>query len=450
MKKDIKPTFKKAVLTALFGNTGDLISEVDPKIIEPDCEYIAVVDDNITVPFPWKKCLFNHKGVTDPVIKSRIVKMFPWVFTDATTILYMDASIRLTTTLEKIEHDTVKYEGEFDIAAFQHFKGVNIYKHITDMVNMGKETDEGAVKAMMWLLARKFPFCTKLWHGGFILYRKSQAVEEFGKKWFEFYMNCGSKRDQFTLPVAVREANIRVASIPGNNKNGEYCRYVRHDIRVSKNMAVLATTGDPERIKQVNAFLGSIKRRYSQQYIRLYAVNTDVAVPTDLKIEVVRKTVEELPPEDIACYSMLPNFLLETLRTKQLDAVVWLDLPILVRKPLSSFWSIFSDNMLVGDIQDGLRFKRNIIGFGKGEQTQDLLKRWYRLSSECRNEFKKDTLYEIYMQYGGNVQLQSIQKMIYSDSGDPDAIMWCLPEDQMPYKHWKREFEYFMSNQRFG
>lgn len=186
-----------AVVTASIGERRKLLT---PDVVNPSVDYVAFVDRELNHPV-WRTVRVDRWSA-DPVRDSKLYKVFPERFVeDADASIWIDRHCRLLC-------DPAKVFGEFkeDVGLVHHYRAC-IFREGRACRDAHKDDRNLINQTVERFRLEGWPDAAGLYYGGFLLKRHSEAADRFSRLWWN-YIETGSRRDQLSLPVAVRRSRV--------------------------------------------------------------------------------------------------------------------------------------------------------------------------------------------------------------------------------------------------
>lgn len=193
---------KIAVVTASIGQPRCKL--LTPAHIRPDVDYVCFTDNTELTHDVWR-CVLREPLIKDSCRDAKRFKVLVHENIDADASIWIDAHCRLMC-------DPVEVWNDFDdpIAVIRHWRGC-IYHEARACIRRGKDARQ-RIRAAIAGYRRHHPPRWGLFYGGCILRRHTEEVEEFNRRWWRL-IAAGSRRDQLSLPVALRQSGIPFAAI---------------------------------------------------------------------------------------------------------------------------------------------------------------------------------------------------------------------------------------------
>jgi GT2 family glycosyltransferase len=212
-KESLKPTPRRIVIyTAVAGGYDDLQA---PLVRPPNCDLVAFSDQALEVE-GWQVRPFNYLH-QDPTRAARFVKLHPHVyFPDYDHSIWVDANIGVRGDIrefcERLIYDS-------SVGIFIHPLRDCVYVEADECIKREKDDPEVIKRHVARYRAEGFPENAGLWETNVVVRRHNDpdCIALMTAWWRE--MEIGSRRDQLSLPVAVRSSPITIAPLgkPGEN-----------------------------------------------------------------------------------------------------------------------------------------------------------------------------------------------------------------------------------------
>lgn len=186
---------------------------------ESSWDFICLTDNPDMRSSGWQVRPFASPFAHDPGRNSRIPKACPHrYFSDYDISLYIDNSVQLTRTPEAIVAEAFG-EGDWEWGAVQHSFRSTVRDEFNRVLQMNLD-DPSRIIEQYNCYKRYAPEVLDLppFWGGFILRKHMVAnVAEAGEYWLAHILRH-SRRDQLSLPYALRNCSVRVRTIEMDNR----------------------------------------------------------------------------------------------------------------------------------------------------------------------------------------------------------------------------------------
>ena len=180
-----------------------------------DVDAVCVTDDPDLACTGWRVIYEPRPGV-HPNRAAKTPKMCPWLYTDATESVWVDASFHISSSA--FVRETLAYADP--IAQFVHWDRDCVYDE-AEASNSGKYAGEPLAEQVKEYEALGHPPGWGLWATGLIARYHTDPVRQFGYAWLD---ECHrfSFQDQVSEPVILRGCGLRPQTIPGTYFNNPW------------------------------------------------------------------------------------------------------------------------------------------------------------------------------------------------------------------------------------
>lgn len=200
-----------AVVTACYGNFDDVQPQAEQDI---PVEWLCVTDDaSAAIPAPWSVLVVPSDK--SPRLAAKRVKCEPWRFTDAATVIWVDANTLVTSSSFAREAVSHLREG---IAVFRHPRRDCIYAEAEASLGAesqdGKYDDQPIREQVAHYRAEGHPRHAGLFACGTVVWdATTTGSRRLGAAWLA---ECErwSIQDQLSLPVVARRLGVRPGVFP--------------------------------------------------------------------------------------------------------------------------------------------------------------------------------------------------------------------------------------------
>jgi hypothetical protein len=210
---------KVAVVSAVFGRYDE------PVFVEQTvpCEYVLVTDGDCLVPAGWDVQVVNP-GKLDSRLAGKFAKCAPWRFVDADVYVWLDGSILPEHHMVETFLDCVVDQ---DVAFYSHPHRTTIRSEAQASKDLNKYPGALVREQAQSYVDAGHPDNWGLWCGGIFVLRNTLAVRQMGERWLAEICRW-TVQDQLSLPVALREAGLRPAPLPGTLLSNGLFKIRRH------------------------------------------------------------------------------------------------------------------------------------------------------------------------------------------------------------------------------
>ncbi len=207
-----------AILTAVYASYDSL---KPLRIQDTPHEAICVTDDPSLHADGWTVVYEPREGV-HPNLAAKTPKMCPWRYTDAETVIWIDASFNVSSW--SLISDLDKYEfGQFD-----HPERDCIYQEADVSAGMAKYPGEAVRAQAAHYESKGHPPHWGLWATGLIVRHHTPEVEAFGEAWLAENERW-TYQDQVSQPFVLRNFGLRPEIIPGFYHQNPWVLYAGSD-----------------------------------------------------------------------------------------------------------------------------------------------------------------------------------------------------------------------------
>lgn len=197
-----------AVFTAVY-NEYDTLKPFPKQDIE-GVETFCLTDDPVLLGSGWNRIVLEPMGGVHPNRAAKRSKCCPWEYTNADIVIWIDASIHVTST--SFVREIAEYAAP--LAHFLHPERDCIYDEADISLSMPKYALEPIRKQVDHYRERGHPAHWGLWATGISVRRHTPEVEAYGKAWLS-EIDEWSYQDQISHPPMLREHGLRPVTIPG-------------------------------------------------------------------------------------------------------------------------------------------------------------------------------------------------------------------------------------------
>jgi len=214
-------TIKVAVLTAIYDGY-DVLRPVLPQNGDFDIEWICVTDTPSVVNEPqgWNIRFESRPGV-HPNLAAKKPKMTPEVYTEASHIIWLDASFQIRNA--DFVSEALAYADP--IAQFIHPDRTCLYDEANISAGIhfkygGHPFTEQTGKYKQWGHPKRWG----LWATGVIARKMDNQLECFGRAWLQ-ECELYSFQDQVSQPAVLRQFGLYPTSFPGTPYDNPWLRF---------------------------------------------------------------------------------------------------------------------------------------------------------------------------------------------------------------------------------
>lgn len=211
---------KTAIITAIYDNYDTLKPTFEQSI---DVEWICVTDDASLAPYTsgWK-VIYEPRPHLHPNRAAKTPKCLPWLYTDASASIWIDASYRVIS--ESFAEDVLSYANP--IAQFPHPWRSCVYSEAEESLKLPKYVGErtNIVCQVEELRFRGHPKLWGLWATGVIVRYHVPEVVDAGFDWLADIYNY-SYQDQISHPDVMRRYGLHPVALPGTHLANKWLQY---------------------------------------------------------------------------------------------------------------------------------------------------------------------------------------------------------------------------------
>ena len=212
------------VLSAVFGGYDRPKPPVEQTV---DTRWLLVTDDPTFARLNgWDVNLLRPMKGLEPRRAAKYPKMRPWDFTDTDVVIWVDASVQVTSPeFVAMCLDNLPPGG---IAAWRHPARDCIYTELAHSLAMPKYAGEPmGEQCAHYASVNGHPHHWGLWAAGILAWDRSATTKKLGRMWLD-EIDRWSTQDQLSLPVVCRQLGIRPAELPQNLLANDWCRVMPH------------------------------------------------------------------------------------------------------------------------------------------------------------------------------------------------------------------------------
>ena len=227
---------KTLISTCIYGEHDHKFTQLDPKYIHPDCDYIIITDGKCKTfnqlvsenkIYPYKVVLDNSIAPTNLSSRqlSRLYKFIPDFADEYIYTIYHDSNIELINPIKCIGNNK-----DADWFGFRHKVRQDNLDEINYCLRMKLVKPED-IKA--WNDTKEIIMKDERNRGmlenGIICRKNSNKIKEFGKEYWNEYIKSGCDNDQILLPLLIVKSDLVFNRLSGTVYNNECSKYnVRH------------------------------------------------------------------------------------------------------------------------------------------------------------------------------------------------------------------------------
>lgn len=199
-------------LTVVTASIGEPSARLyTPLRIQRDVSYRCFTNNrNLHRATPWE-LVYREQVLPDPVRDAKRFKVLIHEHVDADASVWIDRHCRLGCN----PRDVFQAHREADLILIKHSRGC-IYHEARACVRRRKDDPELIKSVSVSYRESGHPPRYGLWYGGIIFRRHNNRTEEFARIWWEL-IQSGSRRDQLSLPVAIRLSGVKIVTINRDN-----------------------------------------------------------------------------------------------------------------------------------------------------------------------------------------------------------------------------------------
>lgn len=205
-----------AILTAVYDDY-DTLKAMPAQSV--DCETIAVTDNPNLHAEGWDTVVYERRLGVHPNRAAKRPKCCPWNYTDADTVIWIDASFQCQSAFFAQEAGQLG-----PIAQTVHPDRDCIYTEGEYSTGLAKYEGEPIADQMRVYLERGHPQHWGLWATGIIVRQRSLNVEAFGNDWLT-EIEQWSFQDQVSEPYVLRDHGLRPQTLPGGYHQNPWLIY---------------------------------------------------------------------------------------------------------------------------------------------------------------------------------------------------------------------------------
>lgn len=199
---------KVAVVTSAYGEYDEPSVPVEQTI---PVEYVLVTDRDHLAPLPWRT-VFEPRPQLHPRLAAKVAKCRPDLYTDADVIIWMDASMEITSP--EFAMWCVETLAEAPLAQIPHPERQCILPEASVSSVMGKYAGLPVLAQAESYIAAGHPRDWGLWATGLIVYNAGTWIRPFGDSWLREQVRW-SYQDQLSQAPLLRIARMRPTGLPG-------------------------------------------------------------------------------------------------------------------------------------------------------------------------------------------------------------------------------------------
>lgn len=226
-------------------------------------------------------------------------------------------------------------------------------------------------------------------------------------------------------------------------------------------MIITIATPDTFYFKQLIAFLNSMKVNSPKDKIHVFLVDFYPHVIDDLKHMYPNyifdsREVDRLDNRGIS-FILLRIELIKECFERYNASVAWVDIDVLVRKPLNTFLEVEPTQLKIlyrGDHKpEKVRFNAGIFNIGYSKETYGFVDDWHKgLLNNAIWGMGQLEMYKAYLKHQHRVQLVHLDDK-YNDLGglnrpnafSDDSVMWHCKKAHFNHPKFQKEFQYYLN-----
>jgi hypothetical protein len=208
---------KIAILTAIYDDYDTLKPTLDQTV---DVEWICVTDTLINKEGKGWKIVYEPRWHLHPNRAAKTPKMLPWLYTNADTSIWIDASFQITSS--SFAEEVLHYADP--IAQFNHPWRQCAYAEGQECILIPKYAQEVLQEQMDVMEEYGFPKDWGLWATGVIARKHTPEVISMGFDWMK-QVHTYSYQDQVSYPFVCRMNNLRPINLPGTHLANQWLAY---------------------------------------------------------------------------------------------------------------------------------------------------------------------------------------------------------------------------------
>lgn len=210
-----------AVVTAVFGNY-DSLKEPVPQSVPAD--WICITDDGSLSSDIWKMEVHSH-GTTHPRSRAKIPKFMPWLYTNADTTIWVDASAQVVSPT--FVEEALAALGDASMAQFRHPWRDCIYEEAQASLPLAKYEGLPILAQVESYRSKGHPEHWGLWATGVIARHHDETQKELGRRWAH-HCYAWTYQDQLSEPFLLRELDVNIADLPHDLVANPWLRWHEH------------------------------------------------------------------------------------------------------------------------------------------------------------------------------------------------------------------------------
>lgn len=179
-----------------------------PRVVNPRWRYVFFTDKQRAPTPPWEFKLVT-KETLDTCRDAKRFKMFPHNFVRGDYHLWIDSHCVL-------KCDPQEIVGREPLTLVRHWCKLQCIREEAKRITSRRKADPAMVERQLHSY-RAHPNRWGLWYGGFIGGHNTPEVQQFRKVWYDLTA-AGTARDQLSLPVALRQTEIKFRDIPREDR----------------------------------------------------------------------------------------------------------------------------------------------------------------------------------------------------------------------------------------
>lgn len=178
-------------------------------------------------PTGWRIVWYDRPAGEHPNRAAKLPKMQPWIFTDAPTSVWLDASFRVVSPRFVVDTVTAAQESESGIAQFRHPWRGCLFAEAQESIRLPKYNRQIEAITLQEHTYRDagMPADWGLWATGVIARRHDDPVFKWGLDWGREIVEY-SYQDQVSHPFVCWRHGLRPVDLPGDHFHNGWLAYV--------------------------------------------------------------------------------------------------------------------------------------------------------------------------------------------------------------------------------
>lgn len=198
-----------AIVSSVYGGYDQPVPVPEQDI---DCERVLVTDRPLTGDWPGR-VVVEPRPQIHPRLAAKVAKCRPDLYADADAYVWVDASFEITSP--GFAAWAVSHLGQGPIAQIVHPARTSIRDEAEVSAGMTKYAGLPVREQAAHYIAGGYPDGWGLWATGFIVYRREQAIRDFGDAWLREQLRW-TYQDQISEAPVLHSLGLKPVPVGGS------------------------------------------------------------------------------------------------------------------------------------------------------------------------------------------------------------------------------------------